>query len=266
MPDVDASRFFTVQLIDTIRRRLSPSGYALSVVTFPLHGGSGMADLQLELQRTTDLVIGVRATPEVQTRLAESGIRHLYAFGEPPESDDSPWIRFAPKTALSLFASHCARAHVERVLQVRFEDNETLDARPALEKKGIECSWLKIPRGNDCRWPFESSARRAYETFADLEPGRLPDLLLFWNAFLAQGALTAFLARGIRLPEDVKAVALCTAGLGPVYPKSVTRLEVDPDEAGEKVTAFALAMLAKGRVPPPPVISPKYVFGSTFPF
>lgn len=36
------------------------------------------------------------------------------------------------------------------------------------------------------------------------------------------GAVTAFLSRGIRLPEDVKVVPLSNAGLGPVYPKSFT--------------------------------------------
>lgn len=68
------------------------------------------------------------------------------------------------------------------------------------------------------------------------------------------------------LPEDVKVVALSNTGLGPVYKKSVTRFESDPVEAGEKVADFAIAMLAKGRVPRPPKISPRYVFGETFPF
>jgi len=33
-----------------------------------------------------------------------------------------------------------------------------------------------------------------------------------------------------------------------------------------KNAGFALAVLAKGRIPPPPVIAPQYVFGATFPF
>lgn len=42
--------------------------------------------------------------------------------------------------------------------------------------------------------------------------------------------------------------------------------ECDPVDAGEKISDFALAVLAKGRIPPPPVIEPQYVFGATFPF
>ena len=37
-------------------------------------------------------------------------------------------------------------------------------------------------------------------------------------------------------------------------------------DAGEKISDFALAVLAKGRVPLPPVIVPQYIFGATFPF
>ena len=52
----------------------------------------------------------------------------------------------------------------------------------------------------------------------------------------------------------------------PVYSEPLTRFECDAGEAGEKVAAFALAVLAKGRLPSPPVISPQYVFGATFPY
>ena len=41
--------------------------------------------------------------------------------------------------------------------------------------------------------------------------------------------------------------------------------EYNPVDAGEKISDFALAVLAKGRTPPP-VIEPQYIFGATFPF
>ena len=83
---------------------------------------------------------------------------------------------------------------------------------------------------------------------------------------VAQGALMAFLDRGIRIPEDVKVVSLSDVGFGPAYVRPVTRFECDPVDAGEKISDFALAVLAKGRIPPPPVIMPQYIFGATFPF
>lgn len=113
---------------------------------------------------------------------------------------------------------------------------------------------------------FDGIVHCGYETFAALPRTSIPEILLFWNSFLTQGAMMAFLARGIRLPEDVKAVTLSNTGIGPVYIKPFTRFEIDPCEAGEKIADFALAVLAKGRVPSPPQITPQYVFGETFPF
>ena len=266
VPDADVSRFYPAQMLESMRRRLSGAGYAFSVVTFPLRGGDGLAGLKLELLRATDFVVAMRATPSVQKCLEESGVAHVYAFGDRPENPDRPWIRFSLAPALSVFAAHCERARVKRVVQVRFEHNELFDVQPALAKRGIDCDWLEIPGKGDLRWAFEGSFRQAYETFAAMPRRDFPDLFLFSTSFLAQGAATAFLARNVLLPDDVKAVALCSTGLGPVYPKSFTRFEVDPFDAGEKVADFALAVLAKGRLPPPPVIEPNYVFGHTFPF
>jgi DNA-binding LacI/PurR family transcriptional regulator len=72
--------------------------------------------------------------------------------------------------------------------------------------------------------------------------------------------------RGFKIPDDIKIVVLSNRGLGPVYAEPLTRFECDAAAAGESVADFTLAMLAKGRVPSPPVISPQYVFGATFPY
>lgn len=264
--DADVSRFYRAQMLETMRRKLSAVGYAFSIVTFPLHRSDGLAALRHELLRATDLVVAMRATPAVQKCLEESGVAHVYVFGDRSKAADRPWIRFSLAPALSLFADHCEKALVKRVVQVRFEKNPLFDARPALAKKGIACSWLDIPGKGESRWAFENSVRRSYETFAAMPREELPDLLLFWTSFLAQGAITAFLSRGIQMPEDVKAVTLASAGLGPVYTKSFTRFVIDPVDAGEKAAAFVLGVLAKGRVPSPPLITLKYIFGETFPF
>jgi DNA-binding LacI/PurR family transcriptional regulator len=266
VPDADVSRFYRAQMLETMRRKFSAAGYAFSIVTFPLHGGEGLAALKLELLRATDFAIAMRATPAVQKCIRESGIPHVYAFGDKPKAGGQPWIRFSMAPALSLFADHCARAGVKRLAQVRFEENGMFDAQPALGQKGIECSWLEIPRQGNGSWAFEDSVRQSYETFAAMPRRDFPDLFLFWTSFLAQGAITAFLERKIHMPDDVKAVSLSSVGLGPVYSRPFTRIEINPVEAGEKLAAYALAVLAKGRLPRPPLITPKYVFGRTFPF
>jgi len=217
--------------------------------------------------RANDLVIALRATPNVQTCLAESGVNHIFAYGGKPKvADGSPWIRFDPEKALAQFASHCERAGVKHVVQVRFEDNEMFDAAPALAAWGISSSWITIARTGGERARFDGIVYCAYQKFEDMPFKSIPGLLLFWNAFAAQGAMLAFLDRGIRIPSNVKVVSISETGFGPAYIKPVTRFESDPIDAGEKIADFALAVLAKGRIPPPPVIAPQYIFGATFPF
>ena len=151
------------------------------------------------------------------------------------------------------------------MLQVRFDGNDTPDAKEALAAKGIKSQWMTVPR-MDGLGRYEGIERAAYNAFMDLPRSALPDVVLFWDDFVAQGALTAFLGRGLRIPNDIKVVTLSNRGLGPVYSEALTRFECDASEAGEKVAAYALSLLAKGRVPPPPSITPHYVFGRTFPY
>lgn len=267
LPDVDACRYYPTQLINIIRSRLTEFGYAMSVVFFPINANGSITRLKSELIRAVDLVIAFRATPKVQQCLVESGVKHIFAFGDKPTVEgDSPWIGFSAEKALAQFADHCAKVGVKRVTQVRFPENEMLDAKPALASKGIGSSWITVPHSETGRGTFDGIMHSSYEMFHAMPRDRIPNLMLFWNAFVAQGALMAFLHRGIRVPEDVKMVSLSDTGFGPIYVKPLTRFENDPIAAGEKISNFALAVLAKGRLPPLPVISPQYVFGATFPF
>ena len=266
-PDVDICRYYPTQLFDTINRRLTAAGYAVAANSFPFGAGGSLSQLKSELLRAYDLVIACRATSRVQRCFAESGINHIFAYGDKPRvHDGSPWIRLSSREVLGQFADHCKRAGVKNVVQVRFESDEFFDAGLALAARGVDSSWMTISRPEGGRSRFEGIVHCACEIFQTLPRDRFPDLLLFWNAFVAQGALMAFLDRGIRIPEDVKMVSLSDTGFGPVYVQPMTRIECDPVDAGEKISDFALAVLAKGRIPPPPVIEPQYVFGATFPF
>ena len=106
MPDEDVGRYHPCQLIDIVGRRLTASGYSFSVASFSRDENDKLAFLKSELLRATDLVIAVRATPQVQKVLAESGVNHFFVYGDKPESDDRPWIRFSSEEAILQFADH----------------------------------------------------------------------------------------------------------------------------------------------------------------
>ena len=225
----------------------------------------GLSFLKHELVRTPDVAIAIYSTKPVRKCLREAGVKSVFIYGDEPAKDEGRWIRFSAEEAIGNFVRHCVRTGVKRVLQVRFEGNDTPDAKEALAEKGIKSGWLAVPRMDELG-RYEGIERAAYNAFMDLPRSALPDVVLFWDDFVAQGALTAFLERGLKIPHDVKVVALSNRGLGPVYSEALTRFECDATETGEKVAAYVLGLLAKGRLPQLPVVAPHYVFGRTFPY
>ena len=265
LPDVDACSYHVTMIADALRRRLGAAGYAFSTVVFSHDERIGLSFLKHELVRTPDVAIVIYGTPPVRECLRDVGVKSVYIYGDPPKKDEGRWIRFSAEEAIANFVRHCLRAGVKRVTQVRFEGNETPDACAALSARGIKCGWMTVPR-MDGLGRYEGIERSSYNVFMNLPRTGFPDVFLFWDDFVAQGALTAFLERGLKIPHDVKVVTLSNRGLGPVYSEALTRFECDATETGEKVAAYALSLLAKGRTPPPPVVSPHYVFGRTFPY
>ena len=265
LPDVDACSYHVTMIVDALRRRLGAAGYAFSTVVFTHDRQIGLSFLKHELIRTPDVAIAIYSTKPVRKCLREAGVKSVFIYGEEPSKEDGRWIRFSAEEAIASFARHCVRAGVKRVLQVRFDGNDTPDASKTLAAKGVKSEWLTVPR-IDRLGRYEGIERAAYNAFMDLPRSRFQDVVLFWDDFVAQGALTAFLERGLRIPHDVRVVSLSNRGLGPVYSEALTRFECDATETGEKVAAYVLGLLAKGRLPQLPVVAPHYVFGSTFPY
>jgi DNA-binding LacI/PurR family transcriptional regulator len=252
-------------IADALRRRLGAAGYAFSTVVFSQDRQIGLSFLKHELVRTPDVAIAIYSTKPVRKCLREAGVKSVFIYGDEPAREEGRWIRFSAEEAIGNFVRHCVRTGVKRVLQVRFEGNDTPDAKEALAEKGIKSGWLTVPR-MDGLGRYEGIERAAYNAFMDLPHSAFPDVVLFWDDFVAQGALTAFLERGLKIPHDVKVVTLSNRGLGPVYSEALTRFECDATETGEKVAAYVLGLLAKGRMPQLPVVAPHYVFGRTFPY
>ena len=258
LPDVDACSYHVTMIADALRRRLGAAGYAFSTVVFSQDRQIGLSFLKHELVRTPDVAIAIYSTKPVRKCLREAGVKSVFIYGDEPAKEEGRWIRFSAEEAIGNFVRHCVRTGVRRVLQVRFDGNDTPDAKEALAEKGIKSDWLTVPRV-DGLGRYEGIERAAYNAFMDLPRSVRPDVVL-------QGALTAFLERGLKIPHDVKVVTLSNRGLGPVYSEALTRFECDATETGEKVAAYVLGLLAKGRLPQLPVVAPHYVFGRTFPY
>ena len=265
LPDVDACSYHVMMIADALRRSLGAAGYAFSTVVFSKDRKLGLSFLKHELVRAPDVAIAIYSTKPVRKCLREAGVKSVFIYGDEPTKDEGLWIRFSAEEAIANFVRHCVRTGVKRVMQVRFDGNETPDAGKALAEKGVKSAWITVPR-MDGLGRYEGIERSAHNVFMEMPRQDFPDVILFWDDFVAQGALTAFLGRGLKIPGDVKVVALSNRGLGPVYSEALTRFECDASETGEKVAAYVLGLLAKGRLPQLPLVAPHYVFGRTFPY
>ncbi len=264
-PDVDASSYHVMRMADALRRRMFHNGYAVTTVAFSREPGAPQLFLRRELADPPDIAIMIYSTASARKCIAERGVKCICVYGEDPGADAVAWLRFSAEEAISRFVGHCVRAGVKRVVEVRFDGNETPEARPALQAAGIDSTMMTVRR-RDSLGRYEGIEREAFDAFMAMPKTEFPDVFLFWDDFVAQGALTAFLNRGVKMPDDVKLVALSNKGLGPVYPAPLTRMECDAYAAGVKLAEYALSVLSKRRAPAAPVISPQYVFGTTFPF
>ncbi len=128
---------------------------------------------------------------------------------------------------------------------------------------GVGCETVRIPR---CRSQFDMYSR-AYSAMTALLRrlvGRLPDVLLFTDDHLAQGAVLALMEHGVRVPEDVRVVTHSNRGLGPFWTKPFTRLEMDPVAHGAKIADAILAYLRTRRLPAGIVLGSEWTSGETF--
>ena len=76
-------------------------------------------------------------------------------------------------------------------------------------------------------------------------------------------AIAAFVAAGIRVPEDVRVATWANRGNGPFYAKELTRTEMDPQGDADKVATAVLARLEDRSDNFPPTLGPVFRRGAT---
>ena len=270
VPDGDHVYYQNV-LVGRLRARVAESGYLFSQTTV-LRKADGRYDtrqLEHELASKPGFTLLVGNRPELERLLSRSGVA-FGVFGEEPCSLPGCVANFRQDTgeAVAALVRQCVRAKVRSVLQVSKSTGGSFDAVPALRAKGIVADVFTTP----VRHEFgraEGTARGALAAFrarfAAEGRGWLPELVVFTGDYVAAGALVAMLEAGVRIPDDVRVVSLANAGLGPVFPVSLTRIVNDPFEHGDVLADAVCAFLAGRKIRGGRTIVPRYVVGESFP-
>jgi len=263
--DDDCASYFVAQVADALRRHFLKEGYLLTPVVASRSPRGDVSQLKTALGQSVDFVVLMYGSEHLERLVRASGFPSVAIYGHASSRPNAWVIPFDASGVIETFVNHCRRTGVRSVTEVTFGGGECALAAQALKAAGIDARQMTVGV-LDGYGRYEGIERGAMEVFLGLRKRDFPDLFLFWDDFVAQGALTALLARGVRLPDDVRVVVQSNRGLGPVCPRSLTRFECDGAAVGEKVASFVLGVLAKGRLPPVPSISPTYVFGKTFPW
>lgn len=224
---------------------------------------SDFAALDAELCQPTDLIVTFFTAPATLAHVARTKIPIVnIGMRVPPKSPCIGHVVIDFDGAVPDFVSRCRNRGIRRVLRVGF-GADVVRVKDALAAAGIEVVDEILPKPNDVA-PLEDAVRLALDRFRGFDLSR-EDVLLFTDDYLASGALLALASRGIRIPEDVRVVTLANRGSGPVYLKSLSRMEFDPREHAVALSRYLRRALLKQEVPLVHKMSPKFVDGSSFP-
>lgn len=258
VPDCDACYYSNV-FSGRVRSRLSDAGYLVSPIT--VHGtGRGrfdydLAPLEFAIRQSVDLVVLVfnYRRSSIARMISAAGVPFVeFADSCPSSSKNCMGSLFLDKlSGMERMLSQCGRAGVKRILQVGAY-RSAYDLNGIVRDREFDFSEWIVKRDSGTYGPNEGMVRDGMEAFAGRfrAEGRrwLPDLLYFTEDHVASGAFTAMLAEGVRIPDDVRVVTMSNWGLGPVYPCSLSRFEMNPYEHGEALADMALDYL-RYRVP-----------------
>ena len=259
-------------LMNGLMERFSSSGYIFSQVSvcdFDA-GTCDFSQLDIELAHGIDFVCVLGAG-----RLMDSICGHLSKLRVPfavlgadtgmraPQGGSAVPLDY--NMAVPGFVGACLSHGIRSVLQVSFS-HRMANAVPALRRAGLRAREMFLEDSG--RWEdgdvvgAQYMAMDAFDRM--LKSGQpLPDLVFFADDHLAAGALTALLANGVRVPQDVSVATWSNRLSRPVFPVSLARMEVDV-VAAESVAADAvLAYLKTGVFPSGVAFGPAWVDGAS---
>lgn len=247
----------------SLRQALMKAGYLVSYVPFgsEIPGEFDFTHLDSVLSGPISLVVSTDSSKTVTDHLVQSG-KPFVTLGSCPKA--ATFISLDCSQAVNDFAEHCRKAGVKKVIEVTV-GSELAEAKNALKEKGIKCvRWPIVKRGG-IETISKATLKAFYTRMAKHGKNWLPDVLYFNDNFACQSALLALLESDVDIPQDVKIITWSNKGEGPFWRKTLSRIEINPFEAGRKFARHILAFLNKKRLSPNAAIGPRFILGETFP-
>lgn len=260
--------YFQTVLSEELRIRLNRAGYLFSRAT--VEGDSNgepcdFSNLDAALSRSVDLVVVLYQRPAIFRHLSKRGIPYAAIMEDTTAPPGAVGLTHLDNNAaVPAFVAECRAAHVEKVVQLTFHP-QMCDAAPALRAAGTAVSTLRL-KPDFSIGKLLGAEKAGYVAFERLVRSRRlsrETVYFFADDYLLHGALLAMAHAGLAIPQDVRVASLTHVGLGPYFPRDLSRMEMDSKAHGATVADAALAYLTTGRYPEGSVIGPVWRRGET---
>ena len=234
--------------LSALRSKMITKGYRITPISaVSISAKYKFVELEALLREKWDLVLEFGEEPRSRSLIENAGWPFVI-IGNGGGSSRSladncrGVIRILSSRALPSFVRQCARKNVHRVVQFLYGSG-AFNAADMLNALGVRVETVRVPWKGDLT-VIENAAY--WSTLKFLCSGKLPDVFLYTDDYLARGGLMALAMSNVRIPEDVGVVTLVNKGFLPFWPTRLTCLSVDFDSYGRDV-ARKLCDLLNGR-------------------
>ncbi len=224
----------------------------------------GFVRVQAELGHVVSLAVIEGPAERLDALLGGRGIPflHLHEQGSPLAAQRISPLR---EPVLAAMREHCLACGIRTLVHVYSISNPTPNFQARFASLPVVVDSLPITPtpGVDSPESVQRGALAGMLEWLAAKP-QLPDAFWFADDYVAAGALLALTARGVRVPDDVQVISWANKGLGPVFLKPLTRVEMDPKAHGEIVARRILDRLEnKPPAETAATLSPTFIVGET---
>ena len=259
---LEGSYYFSM-MMGSLRRAMVAHGYSIISVTVDekADGELDFSQLDALCGEKVDFIIAIHPPEALASRIASYDVPKL-AFVDVQTAPGLDTFRLSNVCAMEPVVRAISRAGVRCVLLVNYAAGRA--EQELLERFGIEVESISVEASgpNFLEDIKHRSMKVLLERFAP-ERSR-PDLVFFTDDYVAFGGLLALAQRGVSSPGDVGIITMSNRGFAPVWPCTLSRIEVDPIENGKILAAQAVARI-EGRPSLDVRMQQRFISGETFP-
>jgi DNA-binding LacI/PurR family transcriptional regulator len=246
---VSKADYSNTMLVAGIESRLSSAGWLVMNIIIDRLGNprAEYGPLDAMLTRPFDLVIVLSDSGGVLERIRYAGKPYICLSHALPRFGGGcrGVVRLRHKKNIETIACEAGRLGVRSIWCVDYQVTHRYVAE-IFRRKGFDVSFQSTGCDSSARSLSDAVQESAYRKFADLASKakpKWPDLVFFLDDYVALGALSAMVEKGVKMPDDVRVIACTNVGHALPFGNRFARIEFDLVRAGGEIGGFALERL-----------------------